>query len=76
MLVRELEDGSDIDQVLLVREVEARQKRDGGEFLKLVLADRSGSVPAMVWDGVAQFRDLCQAGAPVRIGRASCRERV
>jgi 3'-5' exoribonuclease len=76
MLVRELEDGSDIDQILLVREVEARQKRDGGEFLKLVLADRSGSVPAMVWDGVAQFRDLCVAGAPVRvIGRYAAHPR-
>src|SRR3954447_26533725 len=67
MLVRELEDGAEIDQVFLVREVEARLKRDGGEFLKLVLADRTGSVPAMVWDGVAQFRELCVAGAPVRI---------
>jgi 3'-5' exoribonuclease len=67
MLVRELQDESEIDQVLLVREVEARQKRDGGEFLKLVLADRSGTVPAMVWDGVAQFRDLCVAGTPVRV---------
>ncbi|MFL5844713.1 MAG: 3'-5' exoribonuclease YhaM family protein [Solirubrobacteraceae bacterium] len=67
MLVRELQDGSDIDQVLLVKEVEARQKRDGGEFLKLVLADRSGTVPAMVWDGVAQFRELCVAGSPVRV---------
>ena len=28
MLVRELQDGADIDQVLLVREVEARQKRE------------------------------------------------
>jgi len=67
MLVRELQDGAEIDQVFLVREVEARQKRDGGEFLKLVLADRTGCVPAMVWDGVAQLRDLCVAGTPVRV---------
>ena len=67
VLVRDLEDGCDIDQVMLVREVEARQKRDGGEFIKLVLADRSGSVPAMVWDGVDQLRGLCEAGAPVRV---------
>src|SRR3954447_5094896 len=67
MLVRELEDGAEIDQVFLVREIEARQKRDGGEFLKLVLTDRTGSVPAMVWDGVAQFRELCVAGPPVRV---------
>jgi 3'-5' exoribonuclease len=76
MLVRELQDGSDIDQVMLVREVEARQKRDGSEFLKLTLADRSGSVQAMVWDGVAQFRDLCVAGTPVRvIGRYAVSQR-
>jgi 3'-5' exoribonuclease len=76
MLVRELDDGAEIDQVLLVRDVEARQKRDGGEFLKLVLADRSGSVPAMVWDGIAQLRDLCVAGTPVRvIGRYAAHPR-
>ncbi|MEO6495920.1 MAG: HD domain-containing protein [Solirubrobacteraceae bacterium] len=76
MLVRELQDGSDIDQVLLVKDVEARQKRDGSEFLKVVLADRSGSVPAMVWDGVAQFRELCVAGTPVRVmGRYGAHQR-
>src|SRR6476620_9029650 len=67
MGVRELEDGLDIDQVLLVREIEARSKRDGSEFLKLTLADRTGSVTAMVWDGVAQVRDLCRPGVPVRV---------
>ena len=76
MLVRELEDGTEIDQVLLIRDVEARQKRDGGEFLRLVLADRSGSVPAMIWDGVVQVRELCAAGAPVRvIGRYAAHPR-
>jgi 3'-5' exoribonuclease len=76
MLVRDLEDGFDIDQVLLVREAECRQKRDGGEFIKLVLSDRSGTVPAMVWDGVAQLRELCQAGSPVRvIGRYAAHPR-
>jgi 3'-5' exoribonuclease len=67
MLVREFEDGLDIDQVLLVREVDAGQKRDGSEFLKLLLADRTGTVPAMVWDGVGEFRELCTPGAAVRV---------
>jgi 3'-5' exoribonuclease len=76
VLLRELEDGAELDQVLLVREVEARQKKDGSEFLRLVLADRSGSVPAMVWDGIGQFRDLCTAGAPIRvIGRFAAHPR-
>jgi 3'-5' exoribonuclease len=74
--VRDLQDGCDIDQVMLVREAEARQKRDGSEFIKLVLSDRTGSVPAMVWDGVAPLRELCAAGSPVRvIGRFAAHPR-
>jgi 3'-5' exoribonuclease len=62
MNVREFVDGCEIAQALLVREVEVRTRRDGGEFLKLSLGDRSGSVPAMIWDGVAEAREVCLAG--------------
>ncbi len=67
VLVRDLTDGQDLDLVLLVREVEVRRKRDGEEFLKVTLADRSGAVGAMVWEGVAQVRELCVHGRPVRV---------
>ncbi|HEY3019717.1 MAG TPA: HD domain-containing protein [Solirubrobacteraceae bacterium] len=43
-------DGSAVDAVLLVRDVERRHKRDGSPFLRFTLADRSGSVPAVLWD--------------------------
>jgi 3'-5' exoribonuclease len=62
MDVREFVDGCEIAQALLVREVELRTRRDGGEFLKLNLGDRSGSVPAVIWEGVAEARDLCLRG--------------
>jgi 3'-5' exoribonuclease len=76
MLVRGLTDGCEIDQVLLVREVEVRQKRDGGEFLKLSLGDRTGTVSAMIWDGVADLQPHVKAGVPVRvIGRYACHPR-
>ncbi len=65
--VRELEDGCEIDQVLLVRGAERRSKRDGGEYLRLTLGDRTGSVAAVVWDDVAQLAELCRAGAPVHV---------
>jgi 3'-5' exoribonuclease len=65
--VRDFQDGLDVDQVLLVRGAEARAKRDGGEFLRLTLADRTGSVVAMVWDDVERFRVLCATGAPVHV---------
>jgi 3'-5' exoribonuclease len=67
MFVRELQDGQDLDRVLLVREVELRRRRDGGEFLKVVFGDRTGSVPAMIWDDVARLGELCRAGAAVRV---------
>ena len=67
MFVRELKDGQDLDRVLLVREVEARRRRDGAEFLKLTLGDRTGAVAAMVWDDVARIGELCRPGSAVRV---------
>src|SRR5262245_46582648 len=67
VLVRDFQDGFEVDQVLLVRAAEARSKRDGGEYLRLTLADRTGSVVAMVWDDVERFRVLCAAGEPIHV---------
>jgi 3'-5' exoribonuclease len=67
MLLNELSDGTEIDQVLLVREVERRQRRDGGEYLRLHLGDRSGAVVCMVWEELTDAQELAQAGAPVRV---------
>ena len=48
MKVREFADGIEVAQALLVREVEMRRRRDGAEFLKLTLGDRTGIVPGVV----------------------------
>jgi 3'-5' exoribonuclease len=55
----------EIAQALLVREVEVRSRRDGGEYLKVTLGDRTGSVPGVIWDGVVEARELCCAGEVV-----------
>jgi len=68
MLIRDAVDGTDLDQVLMVREVERRAKRDGGEYLRLTLGDRSGAVTAMVWDDVTELAPIVGAGRPVRVG--------
>ena len=39
---------------MLVREVQVRRRREGGENLLLTLGDRTGSVPAVVRDDVEQ----------------------
>jgi 3'-5' exoribonuclease len=67
MLIRDAVDGTDLDQVLLVREVERRSRRDGGEFLRVTFADRSGHVVAMVWDEVSDVIALLGTGQPVHV---------
>src|SRR3954452_23511888 len=65
--VRDFQDGLDVDQVLLVRGAEARAKRDGGEYLRLTLADRTGSGVALGGDDVERLRVLCPGGAAVQV---------
>jgi 3'-5' exoribonuclease len=67
VLVRDLIDGQELDRILLVRGVEMRAKRDGAQFLKLALGDRTGQLTAMVWERVAEVRELCQPGVAVRV---------
>jgi 3'-5' exoribonuclease len=76
MHVRDFVDGQEIDQVLLVREREIRSKRDGAEYLRLSLADRTGAIAAIVWDGIADLSPVCEPGSPVRVaGRFSVHPR-
>ena len=76
MLVKQLTDGQDVDLVLLVRDREVRTDRDGGEYLKLGLADRTGSVAALVQDDLPAVGEVCQAGRAVRVaGRYSVHAR-
>ncbi len=72
MQVREFSDGCDIAQPLLVRDVELRSRRDGGEYLKVLLGDRTGSVPAVIWDEVQSARELCLPGQVVHATGRYC----
>jgi 3'-5' exoribonuclease len=67
MFVRELRDGAEVDQVLLVREIERRSRRDGGEYLRMRLGDRTGSISAVIWDDVAEASAIARPGSPVRV---------
>jgi len=67
MLLNELTDGTEIDQVLLVREADRRQRRDGADYLRLLLGDRTGAVPCMVWEELGEIQELARAGVPVLV---------
>jgi 3'-5' exoribonuclease len=64
MFVRELTEGQDIDQVLLVRERETRSRHDGSRYLRLVLGDRTGTVVGIAGEEV---HELAATGRCVRV---------
>ena len=67
VFVNELQDGQEIDQVLLVREAERRRRRDGGDYLRLALGDRTGAVVCMVWEELGDVGELARTGTPVHV---------
>jgi 3'-5' exoribonuclease len=76
MYVRDFQDGATIDQALLVRSVAMRRRSDGEEFLKLTLGDRTGSVSAILWEGLGPARDAARPGAVIAVrGHFSHHER-
>jgi 3'-5' exoribonuclease len=65
VLLRELSDGDQVSGAFVVRERERRQKRNGEDFLRVVLADKTGTVPAIAWDDVAECFEICAPGSIV-----------
>ncbi|MGE0065826.1 MAG: HD domain-containing protein [Dehalococcoidia bacterium] len=50
MPLSHLADGDGLDRILVARDIERRSTRRGSGYLRLVLADRCGSVPAVMWE--------------------------
>jgi 3'-5' exoribonuclease len=67
VLLNELTDGAEVEQAMLVKEAELRRRRDGGDYLRLMLGDRTGAVPCMVWEGLEELAALAPAGAVVTV---------
>jgi 3'-5' exoribonuclease len=65
--VRDLADGQVVEAVFGVRERELRQRRNGGDWLRLVVCDRSGTVEAVVWDGVEEAFEVAAPGTAVKV---------
>jgi 3'-5' exoribonuclease len=53
--------------VLLLRAVDVRRRREGEEYLKLTLGNRTGILPAVVLEDVADARAVCRAGEVVHV---------
>jgi 3'-5' exoribonuclease len=76
MRVRDFIDGCEVAQPLVVRQVEVRHRRDGREYLRLSLGDRTGGVVAIVGEELSAARELCRPGEIVHVsGRFSVHPR-
>src|SRR3954452_10365832 len=67
MLVRDLDDGRDLEMVLLVRAADVRRRRDGTPILRLDLGDRTGQVTGIVRDDAEAVQAVCRPGCAVRV---------
>ena len=63
--LNEMADGQEVEGAFVVRARELRQKRNGEDFLKLTVADRSGTVQAVAWESVAECFEAAAAGTVV-----------
>jgi len=65
--VRDLADGDPVSGAFAVRERELRQRRDGADWLRLVISDRTGSMEAVAWDEVAESFEAASPGTVVHL---------
>lgn len=54
VLIQEMQEGQRISQCFLVKRKTQRATRAGDPYLEILLADRSGTIPARAWAEVAQ----------------------
>ncbi|MFL5869802.1 MAG: 3'-5' exoribonuclease YhaM family protein [Solirubrobacterales bacterium] len=65
VFLRDLDEGDDVAAAFVVRERDRRTRKNGEDFVRLVLGDRTGSVEAVAWDGVDDCFDCSAPGSVV-----------
>jgi 3'-5' exoribonuclease len=63
--VNELDEGDAVAAAFAVRERERRTRKNGEDFVRLVIADRTGTVEAVAWDDVDECWESAAPGAVV-----------
>ena len=62
--VNELQPNQTVTSVFLVHAKEVRQKKNGDPYLSLILADRTGSLDAKMWENAAEAMDTFETDDP------------
>ena len=61
----ELTEGEAVAAVFAVRDRERRSRRNGDDFIRLKIADKTTTVEAVIWDDVEELFELCAPGSVV-----------
>lgn len=65
--IEELKPGEAVDEIFVLSEKTMGHKRDGAPYLSVMLADRTGRIRGVVWDGVEQIASAIESGNYIRI---------
>jgi 3'-5' exoribonuclease len=56
-----------VTSFFVLSSLQIRERRDGGQFLKLTLTDKTGSFPAVMWEDFADVIAPCTEGCYVKV---------
>lgn len=80
VFIKDLLGDSAIDTSFMVNSFAVRQKRNGDDFISLVLKDKTGEIQAVMWDGVKDVVSTLETGSYVwvsgRVGTFNDRKQI
>jgi 3'-5' exoribonuclease len=65
--IKDLKEGEKIVEFYLVEDKQLKTKKNGEEYISVTLKDKTGHIPAVLWDNIAEFRDTFQKEDFVKI---------
>jgi len=67
VFVNQIKEGQAIEEFFLVRDMNRAETRSGKPYLMLTLVDRTGEIPARLWENADDFLAACEPGKLVRV---------
>ena len=65
--VNDLKPGDFVDDIFMLSEKAVAQKKDGNNYLNVVLSDKTGRIKGVVWDNVGRIAAGPASGDVVRV---------
>jgi 3'-5' exoribonuclease len=65
--IKDIKTGAQVDDIFYCSRRDVKERRDGGAFLSLELRDRTGSVPAIMWDRIDDALRCVEVGGFYRV---------